>query len=131
MTALADTSALYALLDVDDVSHGAAAGAFENLVRHEGLVTHNYVIVETTALAQRRLGLGAARRFLADVVPSLSVSWVNEELHRAAVSAVLAAGRRHVSLVDWVSFEMMRMLGIEKAFAFDPDFAAQGFQTVP
>ena len=38
---------------------------------------------------------------------------------------------RDVSLVDWTSFEVMRRLGIEQAFAFNDDFAAQGFGVLP
>jgi predicted nucleic acid-binding protein len=34
-------------------------------------------------------------------------------------------------LVDWVSFEVMRRERIESAFAFDADFDAQGFRTIP
>ncbi|MDQ6909286.1 MAG: PIN domain-containing protein [Actinomycetota bacterium] len=129
MTVLADTSALYALLDRNDIRHTQAAEAFPGLLGSEGLVTHNYVVVETTALVQHRLGAAAARRFLDDLVPSLSISWVDEDLHRAAVDRLLR-GRRKVSLVDWVSFELMRRLKIGRAFAFDPDFEAQGFRTV-
>lgn len=128
MTVLTDTSAL-ALLDRNDIRHAQAAEAFPGLLGSEGLVTHNYVVVETTALVQRRLGAAAARRFLDDLVPSLSILWVDEDLHRAAVDRLLG-GRRKVSLVDWVSFELMRRLKISRAFAFDPDFEAQGFRTV-
>lgn len=84
-----------------------------------------------TALVQRRLGSVATRFLLEDLVPSLEVVWVDQHLHDNAVSAVLAGLRRRVSLVDWVSFEVMRRQGIERAFAFDRDFVAQGFETVP
>ncbi len=47
------------------------------------------------------------------------------------MAALLAAGHRSVSLVDWVSFELMRAERIDCAFAFDADFARQGFATVP
>jgi uncharacterized protein len=47
------------------------------------------------------------------------------------VSAMLAAGQRDVSLVDWTSFELMRRLGVNTAFAFDDDFAEQGFDLLP
>lgn len=52
-------------------------------------------------------------------------------LHRRAITAMLAARRRPVSLVDWTSFEVMRSRGIGSAFAFDDDFAAQGFTVLP
>jgi predicted nucleic acid-binding protein len=89
------------------------------------------VIVEAVALAQRRLGHAAARALLNGLCPLLHVVWVDEALHAAGVSALLAGARRRVSLVDWVSFEVMRRRGIEVAFAFDRDFVAQGFATVP
>jgi predicted nucleic acid-binding protein len=57
----------------------------------------------------------------------LTVRWVDADLHGRAVSALLAADRREVSLVDWTSFEMMRSRGVEAAFAYDDDFGAQGF----
>jgi predicted nucleic acid-binding protein len=94
-------------------------------------VTHNYVVVEATALVHKRLGPAALRDLLDSVIPLLTTLWIERDVHSAAVGAHLAAARRRVSLVDWVSFEVMRREGIERALAFDRDFAAQGFETVP
>jgi predicted nucleic acid-binding protein len=41
------------------------------------------------------------------------------------------AGQRDLSLVDFVSFELMRREGIRTAFTFDRHFAEQGFECVP
>lgn len=130
MTAFADTSALYALLDPNDQAHDRAASGFRTLAT-EGLVAHNYVVVECGALVRARLGWGAAREFHEKLVPALDLVWVSPEVHRAAVAALLAGGGRGVSLVDWTSFEVMKERGLRRAFAFDRDFAAQGFETVP
>lgn len=94
-------------------------------------MTHNYVVVEAAALVHKRLGAAAVRDLLESVLPPLTTLWIERDVHAAAVSAQLAAARRRVSLVDWVSFEVMRREGIERAFAFDRDFAAQGFETLP
>lgn len=40
------------------------------------------------------------------------------------------SGRGDPSLVDAVSFELMRAEGIEEAFAIDPDFEREGFSLV-
>jgi uncharacterized protein len=80
---------------------------------------------------QRRLPPSAARDLHESLISPLEVVWVDEELHAAAVTALLAAPRRRVSLVDWASFELMRRRGIERAFAFDRDFSTQGFEIVP
>lgn len=71
------------------------------------------------------------RVLLDELLPPLEVHWVERDVHDTALSTLLAAGRRKASFVDWVSFEVMRREGIERAFAFDRDFAAQGFETVP
>jgi hypothetical protein len=41
------------------------------------------------------------------------------------------AVRRRVSLVDWVGSEVVRRTPASAALAFDADFEAQGFRTVP
>ncbi len=132
MTTFVDTSALYALLDEDDVNHKAAARWFADFGRDPEnlLVTHNYVVVETAALVQRRLGTVATRVLFDAILPALSVRFVDEALHRTALSAHLA-GSANVSLVDRTSFEQMRHDRIDQAFAFDSDFAREGFPTVP
>lgn len=132
MTTFVDTSALFALLDRDDRNHAAAASWFVGTdPSTRDLLTHNYVVVESVALADRRLGVDAARALLEDLLPVLSLLFVDESLHRAATSAYLAATRRGPSLVDRVSFELMRHRGITQAFAFDRDFHTAGFSTVP
>ncbi len=132
MSTFVDTSALLAVLDADDTQHARASHVWSDLVGGEDdLLTTNYVLVETFALAQARLGLAATRLLDDDVVPILRVTWVDESLHRAAITALLTAQRRGLSLVDCVSFAAMRRLGIARAFAFDRHFRQQGFALLP
>jgi uncharacterized protein len=94
-------------------------------------VTHNYVLVETIAIAQRRLGAVAARRLVQELAPVLTTLWVDEATHAAGVAALLAALPTRVSLIDFVSFEVMREHGIARAFTFDGDFSSAGFESMP
>jgi uncharacterized protein len=126
-----DTSALLAFLDRDATRHKEVVASLAGVFRERNGVTHNYVLVETEALAHRRLGAGVARRLLEDVVPVLEVVWIDAELHAAAVTAHLRALRRRSSLVDQVSFELMRRRDISVAVALDRDFAREGFQVLP
>ena len=132
MSVFADTSGLYAVFDRNDANHSKSKAIWAGWLREgEALVTNNYVLLETTALLQHRLGIAAVRAFYEDVAPVLQVDWVSEEQHRAGVGAMLAAARRKLSLVDCVSFQTMRHHGLRSAFCFDAHFREQGFETKP
>jgi predicted nucleic acid-binding protein len=72
----------------------------------------------------------AARGFQEDVLPLINIEFVDPGIHRSGVSALLSSSRRHLSLVDCASFEIMRTSGIKAVFAFDPHFKGQGFAVV-
>lgn len=132
MTVFVNTSSLLAIIDADDMNHAPAKTLWESLLGGgTGLVTHNYILVETSALVLRRLGLEALRVFETDIVPVLQVIWVTQDVHEAAVGAHLLAARRALSLVDCVSFEVMRRAGLRSAFAFDSHFAESGYELLP
>ena len=132
MSAFVDTSAFYALLDADDENYGPSASTGRAMMASdEHVVTTNYVLVETFAHLQSRLGLRAVREFQEDVVPVLRVEFVTPEMHRLGIVALLAASRRGLSLVDCVSFEVMRESGMKSAFTFDGHFLEYGFTAVP
>lgn len=83
--------------------------------------------LETTAVAQHRLGLDTVRAFTRDILPLIEIVSADQTLHDSATAALLAANRRQLSLVDCVSFEVMRARQLTRAFAFDSQFAEQGF----
>lgn len=86
--------------DRDDANHSKSKAFWTEWLRGgEVLVTNNYVLLETTALLQHRLGMAAVRAFYEDVVPMLQVEWVSEEQHRAGAEAMLAAARRKLRVV--------------------------------
>lgn len=132
MSLFVDTSALLAFLDADQPRHSDVVEAWDHAMLEErALLTSNYVLVESFALVQRRLGLDALRGLANVLVPLLQLLWIDEELHSAAVAALFVAGRRRLSLVDCTSFELMRRYGLTTALALDDDFARQGFDLVP
>jgi uncharacterized protein len=127
MSVFIDTSALYALLDDSDARHREAARTWARLLdANKDLETHNYVISESAALVQRRLGVKRFPDLFDGLLPLVRVVWVDEEIHRRAVGAVRAAAKSGLSLVDCVSFEIMRLRANEAAFAFDRHFEEHG-----
>ncbi|NJD56265.1 MAG: type II toxin-antitoxin system VapC family toxin [Nitrospirae bacterium] len=128
MSIFIDTSAFYALLDRDDTNNQKATKVWTRLLGAErALVTSNYVLVEAFALIQNRLGLEAVRGFQEDILPLITIEFITPEMHRSGIAALLSASRRSLSLVDCVSFELMRSSGIKTVFAFDTHFKEQGF----
>jgi predicted nucleic acid-binding protein len=124
-----DTSALYAVLDRDDQNNGPATATWRELLEtDQTLLVTNYIIVETTALVQHRLGMEAVRVLAGEIVPVLQVHWITEADHMHAQNALLATDRRKLSLVDCSSFHSMRTRRLRTAFAFDPHFREQGFE---
>lgn len=132
MSVFLDTSGLYALLDGDDSNHARAAKTWKLLLEQdEELVTNNYVVVESFALLQNRLGMDAVVALQQRFLSLTRIAWIDEGIHAAAVAALLTAPRRRLSLVDCASFETMRRSEIETVFAFDRHFAEQGFKQLP
>jgi len=118
-------------MDKDDENHIRASRSWERIVAGDDLlITSNYVLVETLALVQHRLGMEAVTSFEEDVVPLLEVEWIGESAHHTGVTTMIGAGRRRLSLVDCTSFDLMRTLGIRSAFAFDRHFREQGFALI-
>ncbi|MGD8538370.1 MAG: PIN domain-containing protein [Candidatus Aminicenantes bacterium] len=132
MSIFVDTSAFLAVLDASDSNHPKAKEYWKEIITDgDVLLCHNYILVETSALVLRRLGMDALRVFEQDIMQILRIIWVNQEIHLAAVSALLVADRRTLSLVDCVSFEIMRRTGVHRAFAFDRHFRDYGFDLNP
>ncbi len=131
VSVLIDTSAVVATMVGRDPVHRAALAQFETLIgAGEELVTHGHAVAETVAVLQRLGGLPAVHDYATGIEPSLNVVWVDEHLHRRGLAALLAGSRR-VSLVDWISFDLMREREIDTAFAFDGDFEIHGFRVIP
>ncbi len=132
MTLFIDTSALYAILDANDTNHEAASLEWlRRLDENTRLLCHNYILVETVALLQSRIGIEAVRTLHQDILPVMETFWITEEIHEAGMGALLSASRRKLSLVDCLSFEVMRRYRIQHVFAFDPHFSEQDFLLIP
>ena len=85
-----DTSAFLAILDAGDKNHIRAKAQWTKLILAQAtLVCSDYVLVETLALIQHRLGLAAVRVFHEDIFPLLTIEWVDESTYRAGITAVL------------------------------------------
>ncbi len=128
MSVFVDTSALFALLDAGDAGYPLVRPVWDRGIDDaEGFVTTNYVVLEAVALAQGRLGMDAVRALVVEMLPMVDTLWVTDAEHTTGLQALLTAGRRRLSLVDCVSFAVMRSREIGEYLGLDPHFDEQGF----
>ena len=121
-----DTSAIYALADAGDPNHDRAVALFDAaLAESQQLLLPSYVLVESAALIQRRLGLRAAIQFLRDM-NGLEIHWVGPEEQAAATDLLAQHDSPGLSLVHCVSFVVMHRYGLDQALAFNRDFEREG-----
>lgn len=127
-----DTSAFYALIDRSDRHHESAKALWPTLLSAQTtLITSSYVVSETMALLQCRLGFEAARLWHKAVLGVVDVQWTDRSLHALGYDLWMSLGRMGFSLVDCVGHILMNRNQIEKAFCFKPAFAEQGIILLP
>lgn len=128
MIVFVDTSGIFAYLVQDDYMHVRAKAVFQSFAENNTqLLTSSYVLVETTALLQRIIGMDAVIDFHNKIQPLLDVIWVDEYWHTKAINRLITLNQKKVSLVDCLSFVIMDAREIGTVFSFDNHFEKNGF----
>ncbi len=128
MIVFADTSGLFAYLVKNDFMYVRAKNIFQSFAESNvRLLTSSYILLETTALLQRRVGMAAVLDFQNKIVPLLDVVWVDADWHEKALNRLFALNRKKISLVDCLSFVIMEAREIQIVFSFDEHFKENGF----
>jgi predicted nucleic acid-binding protein len=125
---LIDTSGLLCLYHRSEPFHERACAAYATAGQR---LTHDYVLAEFVALANaRRLPRTAALEFAIDLIdnPDIETVWVDELLHREAMSLLQARSDKSYSLADAVSFVLMRQNDLDEALTTDHHFEQEGFR---
>jgi len=123
---LLDTSGLLCYHHRDERQHANAVTFFRTAPVS---LTHNYVLAELVPLCHiRGLRRAGALAFVADLLdnPLVEVLWVDETLHRAAMTLLQARLDKTYSLCDAVSFVLMQHHGITEALTTDHHFEPEG-----
>ena len=124
---LLDTSGLLCYFDDADARHADAVVYFDGAPFK---VTHSYVLAEFIPLCHtRRLPRVDSLVFAWDLLsnPEIEFTWVDEKLHRTALSLLQARLDKTYSLCDAVSFLLMRQHRMNDALTTDRHFEQEGF----
>jgi predicted nucleic acid-binding protein len=116
-----DSSAILALLDAEDADHARAVAIAGQIAseRRPSFVT-NYIEVEAHALLLRKLGRTLAREWL--LTAGLPVVRVLPQEEDRAREIIARHSDKDWSLCDAISFAVLDVRGIRRAFAFDRHF---------
>lgn len=124
---LIDTSGLVCYFDRSDYRHREAVRILRSA---DSKVVHSYILAKFIPLCRsRRLNMSKALALARELLESQDVSivWVDEQLHRAALTLLEIRPDTTYSLCDAVSFILMRLLGINEALTTDKHFEQEGF----
>jgi uncharacterized protein len=126
-----DTVGLLAVWDKDDQWHNAADGAYRQVVAtRQPVVTTTFILLECgNAMARRayREDVSALRQTLElrnELIVPTEDDWKN------GWGAYQRGEIGRAGIVDYVSFAVMRRLGIRQAFTNDRHFQEAGFETL-
>lgn len=123
-----DTSGFYAALNPEDPFHPTARRLSLRAAAEDwSLFTSNYVIQETWALIQTRLGWEAVEGWHRALLARCEIVWVTESLHALGAARCRRAGERRLSLTDCVSFEVMHAAHLREFIGDDQHFVTEGF----
>ena len=132
MKLLVDTSAILALILRDDRNHTRAA----KFLRSHPQVRFVWTELILAEVATRLRAHAGAERAVAVVRELLrsrryELLLADTEILEAALEQLARFHDHRLSLTDCASFEVIRRLKLDGAFAFDLDFVACGFQMLP
>ncbi|MEW5953109.1 MAG: PIN domain-containing protein [Bacillota bacterium] len=124
---IADTSAIYALIDRSDEFHQKATQIVKELsLKRVDLILTNFVLAETHALILSRLGHELAREWIKNLI--WTIEHVKREDEKRAREIIINFQDKTFSYTDASTFAVMERLKIDSAFSFDNHFMQYGWQ---
>ncbi|MBU0611587.1 MAG: PIN domain-containing protein [Armatimonadetes bacterium] len=135
VTVLVDSWAWIAMLDDRDLNHRAALRQYAALRQADTpLVTTNLIVYEAYEHLRREHGLPRALKYIEQVGAAASVlriAYISREDEGEALEFAVKYHDQDFSLVDCVSFVLMRRRGLQTAFTGDKHFITAGFNIIP
>jgi uncharacterized protein len=133
-TMFIDTSAWFAGIAKNDQYNEPAMKCRNQLLKGKTrFTTSNLIIHETTMLLERKVSKKESIRFLKAIVkdPIVEIIHADEDVEQEAYELYQKYKDHDFSVVDCISFVIMRKYKISRCFTFDKHFSTMGFDVEP
>lgn len=133
-TVFVDTGAWFAIADKSDQHHQSAKEHLRSILESgDRLVTSSLVVHETVMLLSRRLSKVAALKFLdlIDKDENVEVMHGDAVVEQEAYQIFRKYAEHDFSIVDCVSFVLMKNHSLRRVFTFDKHFRTMRFSVEP
>jgi len=133
-TMFVDTSAWFAGIAKNDQYNEPAMKCRNLLLKGKTrFITSNLIIHETTMLLERKVSKKESIRFLKAIFkdPIVEIIHADEDVEQEAYELYQKYKDQDFSIVDCISFMIMRKYQIYRCFTFDKHFSTMGFNVEP
>ena len=129
---LLDTSGLFALFDPKDLHHSQAVKISSALIQRQAcMILPNFILAESHAMINKRLGPHVAREFLNASLQECQIERVTVEDESTAYAMLQTVSRkRDLSYFDAVTIAVAKRMAIDEIFSFDRHFSLMGLKLV-
>jgi predicted nucleic acid-binding protein len=128
-----DSFAWIAAINKTDNYNEIVLKTLESLLKQKAkLITTNYVVIETINALSRVEFRKAVVEFVDKLQksPSVEIVKITDEIYNSAWELYKQRRDKNWGITDCTSFEVMRILGIKKAFTTDKHFEQAGYSVV-
>lgn len=128
-----DSFAWIAAINKTDNYNEIVLKTLESLLKQKAkLITTNYIVIETINALSRVEFRKAVVEFVDRLQksPSVEIVKVTDEIYNSAWELYKQRKDKNWGITDCTSFEVMRILGVKKAFTNDKHFEQAGYSVI-
>lgn len=124
-----DTSALFALFNVNDIDHESATACMNELTQKQcSFMISNFIVDEIYTLLLTKVNRSVALKITEYLISEWIVERIRYEDEQRAMEILRSSKDKTYSYTDATSFALIDRTGVQYVFAFDKHFHQYGLK---